>query len=47
VAIYPAGQLLVVIGDQEGIDLIEQTLQALKQKAEFEKSELANPLPVK
>lgn len=41
---YPAGQLLIVSGTPDQVDLAEQTLRALKEKAEFEKTHtLAQP----
>jgi hypothetical protein len=38
VDIYSPGQLLIVSGTPEQVDLAEQTLRALKEKAEFENS---------
>lgn len=35
---YPEGQLLIISGTPEQADLAEQTLRALKEKAEFEKT---------
>jgi hypothetical protein len=35
---YPEGQLLIISGTPEQADLAEQTLRALKEKAEFEKA---------
>jgi hypothetical protein len=35
---YPEGQLLIVSGTPEQADFAEQTLRALKEKAEFEKA---------
>jgi hypothetical protein len=41
---YPSGQLLIVSGTPDQVDLAEQTLRALKEKAEFEKTgTLAEP----
>jgi hypothetical protein len=37
---YPAGQLLIVSGTPDQVDLAEQTLRALKEKAAFENSRL-------
>ena len=44
--IFPPGQLLIVSGRPDQVDFAEQTLRALKEKAEYEKSH-PQPQPVK
>jgi hypothetical protein len=38
VKMYPPGQLLIVSGTPDQVDLAEQTLRALKEKADHERS---------
>ena len=44
IKVYPPGQLLIVSGTADQVELAEQTLRALKEKAQFDKTHsLAKP----